>query len=292
MNISVIIPLYNKGALVRRAIDSVLKQDFGGVLEVVVVDDGSTDNGTSFVRACQDARVRLVSKPNGGVSSARNRGIREARGEWIVFLDADDEMLDGTLAEYERIAQQYTYADFIISRQDNKYEGNGYLQRLLSGKRERRIAHPFLAYWLRLMFPCPGTICFRKALTQGSIGFDERMSFFEDIDFMRRLMKAANIVHTRHFSLRYNQDGTGLSGSSHPREKEMANYIPEILAQNTSFGERTLLYENLEWQIFWWSQLGNGDNVQYYRDMQERFFGRTHRILHWIRQKMLTNGLI
>lgn len=98
MLVSVIIPLYNKARYVRRALQSVAAQTFAE-FEVIVVDDGSTDGGAREVEAFADARVRLISQQNAGPGAARNRGIAEARGEIVAFLDADDEWLPDFLAE-------------------------------------------------------------------------------------------------------------------------------------------------------------------------------------------------
>jgi glycosyltransferase involved in cell wall biosynthesis len=90
MRVSAIIPTFNRRPYIRRAIDSVLAQTVP-VDEVIVVDDGSTDGTAELIEACYGTNVRIVRQANSGVSGARRRGIQEARGEWIAFLDSDDE---------------------------------------------------------------------------------------------------------------------------------------------------------------------------------------------------------
>jgi glycosyltransferase involved in cell wall biosynthesis len=96
--VSVVIPTYNRAALVLGAIHSVLSQTYKNI-EVIVVDDGSNDDTEARIQSefGGDARVRYFKKENGGVSSARNFGIRESRGEYIALLDSDDVWLPGKL---------------------------------------------------------------------------------------------------------------------------------------------------------------------------------------------------
>lgn len=106
LSISVIVPLFNKELYVLRAIDSVLTQSFHD-FEVVVVNDGSTDNGPEIVRRIRDPRIRLIDQVNGGVSAARNRGIREARSDLMAFLDADDEWMRTFLDAVQELRADY-----------------------------------------------------------------------------------------------------------------------------------------------------------------------------------------
>ena len=104
--ISVVIPLYNKEGQIAHTLQSVFTQTFQN-FEIVIVDDGSTDNSVEEVEKFDDSRIRLIHQTNAGVSAARNRGIEEARGELIAFLDADDEWMPEYLATQYGLYQKY-----------------------------------------------------------------------------------------------------------------------------------------------------------------------------------------
>lgn len=110
---SVVVPLYNKEDFIEDTLRSVLGQVGNELFEVVVVDDGSRDQGPARVLALGDPRVRLIRQQNGGVSAARNRGIEEARGEWVAFLDADDHWHPQALQAYRRLIRRYPEASMV-----------------------------------------------------------------------------------------------------------------------------------------------------------------------------------
>jgi glycosyltransferase involved in cell wall biosynthesis len=95
-SVSVVIPLYNKGRYIERAMSSILAQTFSP-LEIIVIDDGSTDDGPEKVRNFNEPRVSLIRQENKGPGAARNAGLAIARGKYVSFLDADDEWLPSFL---------------------------------------------------------------------------------------------------------------------------------------------------------------------------------------------------
>lgn len=105
--ISIVIPLYNKEKSIASTLQTVLNQTFSNY-EIVIVNDGSTDNSVAEVEKVQDSRIRLIHQQNAGVSAARNRGIKEALGELIAFLDADDEWMPEYLATQIQLYQKYS----------------------------------------------------------------------------------------------------------------------------------------------------------------------------------------
>jgi glycosyltransferase involved in cell wall biosynthesis len=117
--VSVVIPTYNRAKTIERAVDSALDQDYP-LIEVIVVDDGSQDDTADRIakRYNQNQRVRYFRIPNGGVCVARNRGLREVRGEFVAMLDSDDYWLPGKLSLQVGILQAHPTLSMVWSDMD------------------------------------------------------------------------------------------------------------------------------------------------------------------------------
>ena len=109
--ISVIIPVYGVEKYIRQCLDSVINQTYKN-LEIIIVNDGTKDNSMKIVEEyLDDERIKVINKENGGLSSARNRGMEEATGEYISFVDSDD-WLD--LKMYEELCSQINNENILI----------------------------------------------------------------------------------------------------------------------------------------------------------------------------------
>lgn len=183
-SVSVVIPAYNVAWCVGKAIDSALAQDWRDV-EVIVVDDGSTDD-TGVVLAGYGSAIRVIAQPNGGMSNARNAGIGAARGEFIAFLDADDWWLPTKLARQVRLMRERPDVGFCscAARVENM---DGSLANLWTCPGPQA---SMLAYLFRGGSSVPGScsaVLARRELVIAAGAFDESLRGAEDPDLWIRL---------------------------------------------------------------------------------------------------------
>jgi len=180
---SVVIPLYNKADTIERAIRSVLAQTEQNV-ELIVVDDGSTDNGSERVRAFCDPRIHLIRQPNGGVSAARNTGINAAKYEYITFLDADDEYLPDFLKTMKELIQDFPQAGIWGTNYWYVYpDGSKKLPiiRGLSSDFRGVIPDYFAIAAKSAPIYCSISVCIRKTILQEIGGFPLGITSGEDL---------------------------------------------------------------------------------------------------------------
>lgn len=117
IKLSVIVPVYNVETYLAKCIESVLSQNYPGELEIILVDDGSTDKSLSICNyySLKDKKIKTIHKENGGVSSARNVGIIASSGDYIAFLDPDDFWVENSIYDLLQTAEN-TRADIILGR--------------------------------------------------------------------------------------------------------------------------------------------------------------------------------
>ena len=123
--VSVIIPVYNREKYIAQAIDSILNQNYSGILEIIVSDDGSTDQTIDIVNSFDDSRIKLLRKTNctkQGAAAARNRGLSIATQPYVCFLDSDDYQLPGFLNTMIEGLQQNVNCDFAFCRSLERIE--------------------------------------------------------------------------------------------------------------------------------------------------------------------------
>lgn len=189
--LSVIVPVYNVEGYLIDCIKSILNQSFQD-FELILVNDGSTDNSLQICKLYQevDKRIKVFDKSNGGVSTARNRGIKEATGEWVYFVDADDTLCEGlfTILETE---QKYDIIQFGY----NTIQSNG---TIITKYPESNIVYTSadefiknasfktLSLWIHFIK--------LEVIKQNQIIFSEGIKYAEDLEFVIKCYAYASVI--------------------------------------------------------------------------------------------------
>ncbi len=191
--VTVIIPTYNRAATIKRAIDSVLRQTYKE-LELIIVDDGSTDNTVEIIHSYQDKRIKLVCLfGNCGANIARNTGIKLAKGEYIAFQDSDDEWLQDKLEiqinYMEQTDKKICYCPYIL------YEGT--MKKIIPDPSENKVQYgEKIKETLRTgnVVPAP-TLVIHKQVIETAGMFDETMRRLQDYEYAIRLCQCCEIAY-------------------------------------------------------------------------------------------------
>jgi len=186
--VSVVVPCYNQAHFLSEAIESVLSQSYEN-FEVVVVDDGSTDN-TSEV-ASRYAKVRLIRQENKGLSAARNAGLAESNGEYMVFLDADDRLLPSALEVGVKELEAHPECAFVFGYHNNIAVDGSPLATSHPPHDER---DQYLAL-LHRCFIRMHAVMYRRSVFEAVGGFDTSLSASEDCDLYLRITREYPVHH-------------------------------------------------------------------------------------------------
>ncbi|WP_020601237.1 glycosyltransferase family 2 protein [Spirosoma panaciterrae] len=203
---SVIIPLYNKASYIQLAVESVLKQTYVD-FELIIVNDGSSDDSLNVVQSFRDSRLRIISQKNQGVSASRNNGVLMAQHEYIAFLDGDD-WWDPTFLE--------KMAVLIVSHPAAGIYGCQYFW-VKNGKQKCSINHEpsgfagyfdyFVGYMYAWWMPLTSiSVVIRKSVFEEMRGFKTNLKFGEDFDLWVRIALAYPVAYLNEPLAFYNQD--------------------------------------------------------------------------------------
>lgn len=183
--ISVIMPTYNRAGIITQAIDSIVNQTFQN-WELIIVDDGSTDDTGKIVEAIKDPRIRYLKQTNQGPAAARNYGISKAAGKWICYLDSDDELLPECLETMLKWLNKHPQAVFAFPRAQRTRElyENGKLIESIDDSGDTPPTFSIKDIFMRNAgFACDGFMHLRRLYSEG-IKWDEKLAAIEDWEFM------------------------------------------------------------------------------------------------------------
>lgn len=185
MKISVVIPMYNSRETIIKSLNSIKCQTaLDKIVEIIVVNDGSTDDSLEVVKKYKELNpslpIVIIDKPNGGVSTARNEGMRIAKGDWIALLDSDDEWLPNKI--------EYQY-DIISNNPEIDFLGGGFdsadlriLFRKIKGLYKANINDLCVKF-----FPSPSTAIFKKRIFEEIGGFDQNQRYAEEGSYFMKI---------------------------------------------------------------------------------------------------------
>lgn len=211
--VSVLLPTYNRQSLLHMAVESVLGQTYPH-FELIIVDDGSTDNTEEYVRSLTDERIRYYKlEENGGQAKARNYGIELARYDYIAFEDSDDRWLSDKLA-IQMKAMEATSSEVGFSYHNMRYYiGNIGLDPFTDIPSEKKSGNIYERLLYDNMVACP-TILAKKECLLAVGGFDTSMKSLEDYDLVLKMAKKYQALFIEEILIEVTQSENGVSAQS------------------------------------------------------------------------------
>lgn len=214
--VSIIVPVYNVEAYLQRCVDSILAQTFTD-FELILVDDGSTDSSPAIcdTYAARDARVIVIHKKNGGVSSARNTALGVANGTYVVFVDSDDTVSQKYLEELMQwSAYDYVTAGFVWQDCNNEWHQRIFPVEETTVNNIRRVPSRYLG---KYYFGSPWAKLMKRSLIEkNKLRFNETVHCGEDTLFILEYLKYASSVKLVSLcGYSYHYYGTSLANKTH-----------------------------------------------------------------------------
>lgn len=191
--ISVVIPMYNSEKTIVDVLESIRKQTvLEKIVEILIINDGSTDNSLPIIENYQQRYpllpIKIINKKNGGVSSARNSGLKAAVGDWIALLDSDDEWLPNKLEEQMKYIEKYPNMRFIGTNRNDEYVTRG-------KKIEEKLFCLTVKDILYKMWPHTSTALIHRDVILNIGYFDESRKYAEDGQYWMKIASKYDVFY-------------------------------------------------------------------------------------------------
>ena len=236
--ISIIVPLYNKEPYIKNTLQSVLSQTYSDY-EILVVNDGSTDWSMERAKEVKSNRIRFFTKSNGGPASARNFGVRNARGRWVIILDADDQLVPGILQHFAELIQAHPDIHLFCGTHWLKCDAG--LTLYSPRYKEGVLKNNFRAWSTKRFMPVAGSCVILRSLLL-AYPFREDLRRYEDAENLFRIMRTARIWTTKQTAVIYNRN----SGSA---SKARANISEDFIGHLSPRG-KTIWEQYALWRLY------------------------------------------
>jgi glycosyltransferase involved in cell wall biosynthesis len=259
---SIILPTYNRASFLSRSIGSVLRQDFQD-WELLIIDDGSTDHTKEIVNSFNDQRIKYIYQENSERSAARNNGIKLATGEWICFLDSDDEYLQDHLKIFHEEIESNDTPKMLVTGNLIRKNGMEYKHRMLDCNKNilEEIAAKFI-----LM----NSVCVHRDLLEENL-FDAKFRIWEDTHLWLRIAAQYPVYQMEEYTViqHVHNDGTVVQGMNNVRVVEVNQYVSAILDLKINHASR---FEGKLSPLFFDQYIDSKYRMYLYRARQNKQF--------------------
>lgn len=184
MDLSIVIPVYNASKLLNRCLDSIFSQKTQYSYEVILVDDGSSDNSVELIKARKEPNIVLFQQQNAGPSVARNEGVKLAEGTYCAYLDADDYWMPGFIEKTVSFLEEHKECVAVnVAQRHLSVSGDHLAPACYTEYKDAFILEDFFSFWAANMHVCTGSVAIRTEVIRAAGGMRRDLRITEDLEF-------------------------------------------------------------------------------------------------------------
>lgn len=221
--VSIITPVYNTEKYLNRCIDSVLNQTYKDI-EFIIINDGSNGNCDEIINSYNDKRIVYIKQKNGGIGNARNNGLKEVTGNYILFLDSDDSLNEDAVKILVDTLESKNY-DMVVSNYQDVYE-NGRIDKInLNGIKGNIFNNPKMINIINLG---PSNKLYKKELFD-NLRFPENVKYEDFALVLKLISKSLNIGYTNKYLFNFNRLSTGETLTVDKKVFDIFNSLKDVI---------------------------------------------------------------